>query len=94
MARVLLRGGRADSHFPGLKTGDQVIAMPRASLQNVIDTLRNASREVSDKLDLYDTSEPRIMQVLARAKLIRNGFDATELQNSFMRGDLLKRLMA
>jgi hypothetical protein len=92
-SEIFLRGGRADTHFPGLKTGDQVIAMPRASLQNVIDTLRNASREVSDKLDLYDTSEPRIMQALARAKLIRNGFDATELQNSFMRGDLLKRLL-
>jgi hypothetical protein len=49
---------------------------------------------MSDRLDLHNTSEPRIMQMLARAKLIRNGFDSTELQNAFQRGDLLKRLMA
>ena len=93
-SELFLRGGRADAHFPGFRTGDQVIAMPRADLQRVIDMLRSASRDVSDKLDLHNTSEPRIMHALARARLIRNGFDTTELQNSFSRGDLLKRLMA
>jgi hypothetical protein len=31
--------------------------------------------------------------MLARARLIRNGFDATELRKSLKKGDLLKRLM-
>jgi hypothetical protein len=93
-SELFLRGGRAESHFQGFRTGDQVTALPRADLQRVIDMLRSASRDVSDRLDLHNTSEPRIMQMLARAKLIREGFDSTELQNAFQRGDLLKRLMA
>jgi hypothetical protein len=93
-SEIFLRGGRAETHFPGVKSGDQIVAMPRADLQRVLDTLRTANRDVSDKLDLYNTSEPRIMQALARAKLVRDGFDTTELQNSLKRGDLLKRLMA
>ncbi len=93
-SEIFLRGDRAETHFPGVKSGDQIVAMPRADLQRVLDTLRTANRDVSDKLDLYNTSEPRIMQALARAKLVRDGFDTTELQNSLKRGDLLKRLMA
>jgi hypothetical protein len=93
-SEIFLRGGRAEAHFPGFKPGDPVLAMKRADLQRVIDMLRGAGRDVTDRLDLYNTSEPRIMHALARARLIRDGFDTTELQKSLEQNDLLKRLVA
>lgn len=92
-SELFLRGDSAAKHFPGVKPGDQVVAMKRDDLQRVLDLLRGANREMSDRLDLHNTTEPRIMQILARAKLIRDGFDTTELQKSLERRDLLKRLM-
>lgn len=92
-AEIFLRGGRADSHFPGAKTGDQLLAMTRADLERVIETLKGASGDVSGRHDLYNISEARIMHMLARARLL-NGFDSSELQKAFAANDLEKRLMA
>lgn len=93
-SEIFLRGGSAASHFPGARTGDQALGCKRGELQRVIETLKGASREVSEKLDLYNISEARILQLLGRARLIRNGFDTTELQKAFERNELLRRLMA
>ena len=94
LTEIFLRGGRAESHFAGLKTGDQVLGMRKKDLERVIETLRDADRVMSDHLDLYNISEARILRVLSWAKLIRDGFDTSELQKSLERGDLLKRLAA
>ena len=93
-SEIFLRGASAASHFPGVKTGDQVLGIKRGDLQRVIETLKGASRDVSEKLDLYNISEARILQLLGRAKLIQDGFDTTGLQKAFERNDLLRRLMA
>lgn len=90
---IFLRGGRAESMFKGFRTGDQVLAVRKDDLARVIDILREASREVSDKLDLYNISEARIIQLLAWARLIRDCFDTSELQKALVKGDLLQRLM-
>lgn len=90
---IFLRGGRAESMFKGFRTGDPVLAVRKEDLSRVIDILREASREVSDKLDLYNISESRIIQLLAWARLIRDGFDTSELQKALVKGDLLQRLM-
>ena len=92
-SEVFLRGGSAASHFPGVKTGDQMLAMKRADLLRVIETLKSAGRDVSEKLDLYNISEARIIQLLGRAKLIKDGFDTTELKKAFDRNELIRRLM-
>ncbi|MDE1152250.1 MAG: hypothetical protein PW788_06920 [Micavibrio sp.] len=91
---IFLRGGAAVNQFPGLATGDQVLALRRDDLSKVISQLHAAGREVSEKLDLYNISEARILRLLGRAKLIRDGFDATELHAVLKNGELVKRLMA
>jgi hypothetical protein len=93
-SEIFLRGGRAEAHFPGFHTGDQMIAMRREDLGKVIEVLRGANREASERLDLYNSSEPRIMHALARAKLVKDGYDATPLHETLKRGDLLKKLLA
>jgi len=90
---IFLRGGRAEGYFPGLATGDQVLAVRRADLAAVIDTLRAAERHMSEKLDLYNISEANILRLLGRAKLIRDGFDASPLQEALQRGDLIQKLL-
>jgi hypothetical protein len=94
LTEIFLRGGRAESHFPMLKTGDQVLGIRKKDLESVIDVLRSADRAMSDYLDLYNISEARILRVLSWANLIRDGFDTTELQKALERGNLLKRLAA
>ncbi len=94
LTEIFLRGGRAESHFPGLKTGDQVLGIRKKDLLRVIEALRDADRRMSDDMDLYNISEARILRVLSWAKLIRDGFDTSELQKVLDRGGLLKRLAA
>lgn len=93
-SEIFLRGGSAASHFPGVKSGDRMLVMKRGDLQRVIEMLKAAGRDVSERLDLYNISEARIMELLGRAKLIRDGFDTTELQRALERTELIKRLMA
>lgn len=93
-SEIFLRGGSAASHFPGVQPGDQMYAMKRGDLQRVIELLKSAGRDVSEKLDLYNISEARIMQILGRAKLIKEGFDTTELQKALDRNELIRKLMA
>ncbi|HYD19445.1 MAG TPA: hypothetical protein VEF76_13300, partial [Patescibacteria group bacterium] len=90
-AEIFLRGGRAENHFQGVKPGDQVLAMKRSDLERVIETLKSSQSEVSEQLDLYSISEARIMQMLARAKLIR-GFDTSALQAALGDGTLVQKL--
>lgn len=93
-SEIFLRGGSAAGHFPGVRTGDQMLAMKRGDLQRVFETLKGAGRDVSERLDLYNISEARMMQMLGRARLIRDGFDTAELQKAFDKHELIRRLMA
>lgn len=93
-SEIFLRGGSAAGHFPGVRPGDQMLAMKRGDLQRVFETLKDAGRDVSERLDLYNISEARMMQMLGRAKLIRDGFDTAELQKAFDKHELIRRLMA
>lgn len=89
---IFLRGGRAESHFPGVRTGEQILAVSRADLQRVIDILQNAGAGVSGKFDLHNATESRVMRLLADAGLIRDGFDATALRAALQDGSLLQKL--
>ena len=91
-SEIMLRGARAESHFHGIRTGDAVRAVGKKELLQVIDILRHADDDISAKFDLENISEGNIIAMLARSRLIRDGFDATELKKSLSAGDLLQRL--
>lgn len=89
---IFLRGARAEGHFKDFRTGDQVLGVAKADLEKVIGVLRGADRATSEKLELEDISEARIIKMLARRGLIQDGFDARELQKALQDGSLLWRL--
>jgi len=93
-SEIFLRGGRAESHFSGFRPGDPVLAVRKEDLRAVWEVLQGADRVISERLDLYNISDARLIQLLAWAKLIRDGFDSAELRKSLATGDLLARLAA
>ncbi|MFN7114447.1 MAG: hypothetical protein ACK4PK_08820 [Alphaproteobacteria bacterium] len=93
-SEIFLRGGRAESHFSGFRPGDPVLAVRKEDLRAVWEVLQGADRAVSERLDLYNISDARLIQMLSWAKLIRDGFDTAELRKSLDAGDLLARLAA
>jgi hypothetical protein len=93
-SEIFMRGGRAESHFPGIRPGDLVQGVPRAAMSRVMEILQSADAGVLEKLGLYNISEARVIRQLGRAGLIRDGFDATALLATLEKGDLVETLMA
>ncbi|MBI1216689.1 MAG: hypothetical protein GC185_12835 [Alphaproteobacteria bacterium] len=92
-SEIFMRGGRAESHFPGIKPGDALLGLPRAMLSQVVETLQGADAGVQEKLGLYNMREARIIRLLGREKLITGGFDTCELADALEEGALLSRLL-
>ncbi len=93
-AEIFLRGGRAEAQFNGLSTGDQVLGLPRDTLNKVIDMLHAAGRDASGQFGLYNISEARILKLLGRSRLLQNGFDAGALNAALASGTLVQKLVA
>jgi hypothetical protein len=89
---IFLRGGSAATHFDAFEPGNPATIMREADLQHVMNILRKADRRTAERLDLHNISEARIIKLLARAKLIRDGYDTTALAKTLKKGDLLKKL--
>lgn len=89
---LMLRGARAERLFGDFVPGAPAVLLREADLQKASAILYGAGREVLEKLDLQQLSGVRVIKLLARAKLIKNGYDTTELQKTLKKGDLLKRL--
>jgi hypothetical protein len=93
-SELFLRGGRAESHFPGVRPGDALAALSKADFRRVSEALQSADRGLSDKLDLHNATEARLIQALARAGLIRDGFDSAPLRAALADKTLLAKLAA
>lgn len=89
---IMLRGGRASNAFGGVAPGEKAILLRESDLQQVVALLREADRETIERLDLHNTDEARVISMLARKGLIKNGYDTTALRAALAAGDLLQRL--
>lgn len=90
---IFLRGGSAASNFDDFSAGNQVTILRESDLRKTLDILGAADRETAEKLNLNNVSEARVIKLLARAKLIVNGYDTTALQHILKKkGELLKKL--
>lgn len=89
---LMLRGSRAARLFGEFSSGEPAILLRETELQKVNALLHGASRSVAERLELHDISDAKTIAMLARAKLIRGGFDSTELRRALKKGDVLKRL--
>ncbi|MFH1158927.1 MAG: hypothetical protein V1721_08665 [Pseudomonadota bacterium] len=89
---IFLRGGRAENHFRNFHPGDQALGIRKTDLEGVIGVLRGADRAASEGLDLDSLSEAKIIGMLAKAGLIRDGFDTAALQKALKQGTLLSLL--
>lgn len=91
---AMLRGGRAANLFGDFTPGDTAILLREVDLQKVNAVLHNAPAKAAERLALHNASDARIIAMLARARLIRDGYDATELRAALKKGTLLRHLGA
>lgn len=89
---LMLRGARAARLFGEFAPGDTALLLRETDLQRVNTLLHEADRATAERLELHNISDAGIIAMLSRAKMIRNGYDATELHKALKKGDLLKRL--
>lgn len=89
---IMLRGAPAARLFGDFGTGDPATVLREKDLQKVLEILRRTDRKTSERLGLQNMSAARVIKMLARARLIRNGYDSTELRKALRKGDLIRRL--
>jgi hypothetical protein len=89
---VFLRGGSAASSFNMPKTGQAVAIIRFDHLQKVFSVLRENKLKRIGPVDLYNLSEARLITYLCDRDLIKNGYDASELEKHLNAGSLVSYL--
>lgn len=79
---IFLRGGRAAAQFQDFSVGDTVSAIAKDDLQEVIAVLQGLDSSAAARLDLHGVTEAKIIKMLSRLGLIKNGFDTTALKQA------------
>jgi hypothetical protein len=90
---IMLRGGSAAALFGDFSPGDKVTMLRENNLQRVNALLHAAGGRAAERLSLNNISDAKIIAMLARSRLIRNGYDTRELRKTLKSGDLLKKLV-
>ena len=94
-SEIFLRGGSAASLFKKVAPGDRIVALDQEIMNQVIDILKESAdnEAVSESLDLYNLSEAKILDLLSHAKLIRRGYDVSNLKKAIKDGNLIEKLV-